>query len=244
VIRQTLFPRELKVPGVIRIPRTGRGNFTGSAGGWMKILPKKKKTTIHQMTNLMKTKEASPKKSKSVSPKTLDFDLRGGSSGENFDDMEKLLAQNLTSYLAATDTALPQDVDVAAISIGISRVYTASQAGAQNVFLRNLDALTFIINIQASQALINTGRRFNANYQIIEHSTNTVKRNVWTNNSAFSWGTHFWISQGNNWGPNASNYTTPAKWGFAEGIYMFRATVEIIGLSAFAHSTEHYFRIR
>ena len=48
--------------------------------------------------------------------------------------------------------------------------------------------------------------------KIINPSTDTVVVNqVWEHDLV--WGQFFWISWGNNWGPNPSDYTTPEKWG-------------------------------
>ncbi len=139
-----------------------------------------------------------------------------------------------TTFLAPTSTQ----------TIDITNVRTSSQHGNTSTFLRTWDALTLVINISASQALVNSGRKFDANYQIIDYDTNTVVKNHWRRNTPFSWGTNFWISQGNNWGPERDNYTTPEKWGLGTGLYIFRATVQVQGTGAFSYSKDQVFRVR
>lgn len=135
--------------------------------------------------------------------------------------------------------ALP---DIAHGGIDITSASTSSQAGERNVFLRSSDALTFVIRIAASDAIVRSGRRFDADYIVVRLRDNRVVRHIRRANMAFSWGRWFWISQGNNW--NSSNYDTPARWGFENGIYVFRATVNVQGASAFATSADWVFRVR
>jgi hypothetical protein len=182
---------------------------------------------------------------------TGEFDVRAGSFGETFDEAERSLAFEM---MAPMDLGIDLEEDdesrvmrdglgIQAITLAISGVRTASQAGTQVAFRRTGDALALVLDIAASQELVNSGRRFDANFQIIDYSTNAVRRSVWTRNSAFSLGTHFWISQGNNWGPAAS-YTTPEKWGLPVGLYALRGTIEVLGIGTFAFSSEHPFRVR
>lgn len=174
-----------------------------------------------------------------------DLAVKAGSLGETLDDA----VGGLLLEMPQPD-ALPEDVArvplgvSGGLSIDIAGIGTSSQAGSQVVFLRNTDALTFVMSLVASQQLVDSGRKFDANFQIIDVLTNTVKRNDWWNNSAFSWGTHFWISKGNNWGPNPSDYDTPAKWGLNAGLYLYRATVEVQGIGAFSFAQEFPFRVR
>lgn len=170
---------------------------------------------------------------------------RHGSFGEDFDEVERALALELRGPAASDDAPGPAggDVHVQAVTVALSGVRTASQAGAEVTFSRTGDALALVLDIAASQELVDSGLRFDANFQILDYSTNTVRRSAWTRNSPFAWGTHFWISQGNNWGPPAS-YTTPEKWGLPVGVYALRGTVEVLGAGAFAYSTERLFRVR
>lgn len=178
-----------------------------------------------------------------VSEEEEAIEPQGGSLGETYDEAEEMVALELPPLTRDVEIEA-REVTAAAHSISIASVRTSSQAGTQTVFLRSTDALAFVIHLAASQALVDSGRKFDANFQIIEFATNTVKRNVWWRNINFSWGTHFWISQGNNWGPNPGDYTTPEKWGLGTGLYMYRATVEVQGLSLFSFSNEHVFRVR
>jgi hypothetical protein len=174
------------------------------------------------------------------------FEGRSGSFGDTFAEAEAALAVEalLPPGAEAEEGAVAADVGVQAITVAISGARTASQAGTQNVFRRTTDALALVLDVVASQDLVNAGLRFDANFQIIEFTTNTVRRNVWTRNSPFSWGTHFWISQGNNWGP-ASAYTTPEKWDLPVGVYALRGTIEVLGgPGVFAFSAERQFRVR
>jgi hypothetical protein len=174
------------------------------------------------------------------------FPAREGSFGETLDEAERALAVERlqpSDRQAADGPAIPDGVELQAITIAISGARTASQAGAQETFLRTVDALALVLDIVASQDLVNSGLRFDANFQVLDYQTNTVRRSVWTRNSPFAWGTHFWISQGNNWGP-VSDYSTPEKWGLPVGVYALRGTIEVLGAGAFAYSAERPFRVR
>lgn len=149
---------------------------------------------------------------------------------------------DLASLDVASLDVEPALVDTAHGGIDITGVGTNSQAGRRNVFRRTSDALAFVINVSASQAIVNSGRRFDADYIIVRVEDNRVARRVRRGNSPFSWGRFFWISQGNTW--DAANYETPAKWGFGNGLYIFRATIQVRGLSAFATSGDWVFRVR
>src|SRR5262249_61702890 len=74
--------------------------------------------------------------------------------------------------------AAAADAEAQAVGgISISGVRTAGQAGTQSVFLLNTDALALVIDISATAALVGSGRLFDANFQIIEVSTNNVNGN-------------------------------------------------------------------
>ena len=169
---------------------------------------------------------------------------RGGALGVTVDEaaqtLNTLLATPATESLEAAEglEAAPNGTD------SIAAMSTNSQAGAQNTFLRSSDALAFVMNISAGQDLVSAGYRFNAYFQVVEFNTNNVViHRAWNNNNAFSWGTDFWISLGNNWGPPA-NYDTAAKWGLNAGLYMLRGIVEVLGHTAFSVSAELPFRVR
>lgn len=169
---------------------------------------------------------------------------RGGALGVTLDEA----AQNLSALIAtpAAETLEMADGLEAAPNgtISVAGMSTNSQAGAQNTFLRTSDALAFVMSISAGSDLVSAGYRFNAYFQVVEFNTNNVViHRAWNNNNAFSWGTDFWISLGNNWGPPA-NYETPAKWGLNVGLYMLRGIVEVVGHPAFNVSAELPFRVR
>jgi hypothetical protein len=167
--------------------------------------------------------------------------VRAGSLGATGKAAERFLAKLAP---VAVGAGAAQDVMAAGFTLSITGVSSNSQAGAQNAFLLNSDALALVINISASQDIINAGYHFTAHFQIIEFATNNVRVDIATANSPFSWGPNFWISRGNNWGPAPSDYTTPAKWGLTAGLYAFRATVEVLGIGTFAASQELPFRVR
>lgn len=182
-----------------------------------------------------------------VADAQAEFGVRAGSLGETFTDAESgiMIAPSAALDLAQAPEVAREALGVTgALSIDIASVRTSSQAGAQQVFLRSTDALTLVMDLVASSALVSSGRKFDANFQIIDFLTNAVKVNQWWRDIGFSWGTHFWISQGNNWGPNASDYTTPAKWGLNTGVYIYRATVEVQGIGPFSFSRDYAFRVR
>ena len=149
------------------------------------------------------------------------------------------------------DAALPGDevggpspmlIDTAFEGVDITSLDTGSQAGPRTVFLRSTDALALVIRIGASQAIVDSGRRYDADYVIVRHSDNRVVRHLRQANAAFSHGRFFWISMGNTW--NAAAYDTPERWGLGTGIYTFQATLQVIGTDAFATSGDHLFRVR
>ncbi len=75
------------------------------------------------------------------------------------------------------------------------------------------DALALVMDCVSSDDLLALPRpRFVAEFQIIDSSTDTVLVSR-TLTHDLEWGSSFWISMGNNWGPNSSDYTTPEKWG-------------------------------
>jgi photosystem II stability/assembly factor-like uncharacterized protein len=129
-------------------------------------------------------------------------------------------------------------------TLQISGIRTASQSsGNQDSFRLTQDALTLVIDVSATQDLLNLGLRFDAIYQIIDSRTNRVVRQASMANTAFSWGRFFWISQGNNWGPAPGDYTTPQKWGLGVGTYIFRALMSVRDTNTFAVSQRKWFRV-
>jgi hypothetical protein len=186
------------------------------------------------------SKESSQAAQAAVAP--LSVPAKAGASGATYEEAERLVA--IETPLAPGSLEALGEVPALAVAISIAGVRTASQAGNQNVFLLNTDALTLVIDISATQDLVNSGAKFDATFQIIEYATDAVKvSNGWTGIS-FNWGTNFWLSMGNNWGPTPGDYTTPKKWGLTTGIYSVRGIVAVQGMNAFASSTEIPFRVR
>jgi hypothetical protein len=207
-----------------------------------------KEAAMSPTTKVKKTTKAakSAKKASATATITRDVDdlgnyVRAGSLGATSKTAERHLAKVAPSILGA---GAPKEAPAAVYTLSVTGVSSNSQAGAQNAFLLSNDALALVINISVSQDIINAGYHFTAHFQIIEFSTNNVKVDVATANSPFSWGPNFWISRGNNWGPTANDYTTPAKWGLAASLDSFRATVEVLGIGTFAASQELPFRVR
>lgn len=129
------------------------------------------------------------------------------------------------------------------LSLQISSVRTASNGtGDKPTFQHTTDALALTIDVAASPDLINLGEQFDAVYQIIDAKTNKVVKQV-TQTMNFSWGQFFWISSGNNWGPAASDFTTPQKWGIGPGVYYFRAALSVRNTNVFAVSSRKAFRV-
>jgi hypothetical protein len=129
-------------------------------------------------------------------------------------------------------------------ALTITGARTASNGVAdRSVFRRTMDALVLTMDIAATQDLLDLGLRYDATFQIINAQTNAVVRQVTTANAAFGHGRFFWISQGNNWGPAPSDFTTPAKWGLGPGIYIFRGFITVRDTNAFSVSASRWFRV-
>jgi hypothetical protein len=115
--------------------------------------------------------------------------------------------------------------------------------GDKDTFRLTQDALALTLDIAASPELVNIGQHFDALFEIVNSQTNKVVASVWFNNGAFQWGQFFWISEGNNWGPAPSDYSTPQKWGLTPGIYYFRGTILVQNANAYAVSPRRWFRV-
>lgn len=128
--------------------------------------------------------------------------------------------------------------------VRITGLRTISQAGPQSLFRWDRDALTLVIDMEASPAFIACGEAVDANFQIVHYGTNQVQLDYWTRGFKLKWGERCWISNGNHWGPKPSQYTTAEKWGLERGLFMFRALVEIRSLGVFAESRDSaFFRV-
>jgi hypothetical protein len=122
-------------------------------------------------------------------------------------------------------------------------VRTRSQKGDTSRFRYNHDALVLVIDIAASTDIVGSRQRFHANYQIIDRATNMVERDCWSRNLKFEWGPAFWISMGNDRGPDLDEYSTPAKWGLKPGLYSFRAVLAVEATGMLCRSEETLFQV-
>jgi hypothetical protein len=124
-------------------------------------------------------------------------------------------------------------------------------------FHPNEDALALRMDVTASEELLETeGSSFSALFQIVNVLTNTVVVNKMHPPQRFQWGPHFFVSEGNNWGPN---YTTPNDWGLWKPEYwqdggsifgarfIIKAYAELTDglhpLNTFDVSEMHWFRV-
>ena len=75
---------------------------------------------------------------------------------------------------------------------------------------------------------LSTGKLSIVVFRLIDPMTDTVISNTaWSQN--FACGQYFWISMGNNWGPNINDYDTPEKWGLdwtPNSVFGFRGIIE------------------
>ena len=125
----------------------------------------------------------------------------------------------------------------------VTRVKTRSQRGDTQSFRHDEEALVLVIEVAASEAILQSGHRFHANFQVIDWASNAVKRDNWSRDLKFEWGPRFWLSEGNDWGPASEDYTTPAVLGLERGLYAFRALLEIPEMDILCHSSETLFRV-
>jgi hypothetical protein len=142
------------------------------------------------------------------------------------------------------------------LSLKIDQLRTVNEKGENAVLFDPFsNALALTMDISASSELLALPNpTFDAIFQVINPITDTViiSEKVTFN---FSWGKYFWISLGNNWGPN---YDTPEKWGLhpadwgMNDIFGFRGIIEaysqnppngIKALEAFDVSKIRWFRI-
>jgi hypothetical protein len=102
--------------------------------------------------------------------------------------------------------------------VTIRAAYTANQDGPSDLFNPYTDALTFVMRLSVEQAVIDRGdwANFEAVFQIIDPTRESVVLNAVLPVGNFSWGRHFWISKGTNWGP-ASGWSTARSWGLQWG---------------------------
>jgi hypothetical protein len=110
----------------------------------------------------------------------------------------------------------------------ISGMRTVSQSGNSTLFDPYNDALSLVMDLQASPDLLALpSAAFSAEWQIFDpHLHKVVVSTYW--GSLFNWGPNFWISKGNNWGPPTS-FQTPERWGLswsANSIFGFRGIVK------------------
>ena len=117
--------------------------------------------------------------------------------------------------------------------------------GPQAVFRMHEDALVLRIEIRTDTSLTTSETHFDANFQLLEYATNAVAKDSWWRGLTLQGGTAFSLSQGNNQGPDASDYTPPGAWGLKPGLYVFRALIEIPALNVICQSNRSVlFRVR
>jgi hypothetical protein len=134
--------------------------------------------------------------------------------------------------------------DSTANTIRIAGLRTVSQTGTQSQFRMRDDALALFIDIKIAEELIRLEIAIDANFQIVENATNLVRVDSWSRDVKPA-GARCWISQGNHWGPGAHKYSTPARWGLREGLYRFRAVLEVPPLGLFSTGdVVRFFRVR
>jgi hypothetical protein len=146
------------------------------------------------------------------------------------EDLESTLHALIHPEPSTRPGSVVPEPEKARCPLRIVRLRAASQAGTQSVFSRAGDALALVIDISAPEEMLTSEVRFDANFRIVDHATNRVRRNCWSKQLRLRWGTNFWISQGNNWGPDFEDYTTPEKWGLGRGLYIFQAVLELQSL--------------
>jgi hypothetical protein len=173
-------------------------------------------------------------------PKTEDFDFNKllQPAGEE-------LRRTLGSLLHAELESRGDNVTSVAgnLNLRLKRVRTRNQNGDATYFRLHEDALILVADIVASEELLKADINYDANFQIIDRSTNSVIKDRWLRELRFDHGNDYWICMGKA-GSCAEEYTTPGRWGLDEGLYGFRAVLEIEGLGTLCRSDETLFRIR
>ncbi len=99
-------------------------------------------------------------------------------------------------------------------TLQIAGIRTVNQLGQNaTLFQPYTDASALVLDLAASADLLALpSPSFQVVWQIIDPLTNQpVVNEVWS--STFNWGPYFWVSIGNNWGPNPGDYSTPQRWG-------------------------------
>jgi hypothetical protein len=142
-------------------------------------------------------------------------------------------------------------------SLAIAGLRTVNQAGQNATLFHPFgDALSLTMDLLASGDLLALPQAaFTAEFQILDPHLEKVVVSTYFG-SAFNWGTNFWISKGNNWGPPDA-YQTPERWGLswsANSVFGFRGIVKAqyvqspgsgwTAVDAFDVSVPRYFRVR
>jgi hypothetical protein len=140
---------------------------------------------------------------------------------------------NKPGKMAAPDPAQPRSL------FRIDAVRTMNQNGVRSVFSWNEDPLALVIDISVAEGPLDSGIRFDANFQLVDHATNNVRKDIWSRGLRPQPGRNFSVCQGNNWD------MTPQRWGLCVGLYLFRAILEIEQLDFFCSSEGgSLFRVR
>lgn len=102
-------------------------------------------------------------------------------------------------------------------AVRITDVSLYNQHGKATTFHPFTDALTFAMTVAVSPVFVaEPGARIEAVWMSVEAHTQAVKATGrWIGTLPPEWGTNFWVSVGNNWGPSINDYTTPEDWGLA-----------------------------
>ena len=124
----------------------------------------------------------------------------------------------------------------------LRRVRTRNQNGDATHFRLHEDALILVVDIAASEDLLKANIDYNANFQILDRSNNSVVKDYWMRELRFDHGNDFWIYMGKA-GSCAEEYVTPHRWGLDPGLYGFRAVLEIDALGTLCRSDETMFRV-
>ena len=152
---------------------------------------------------------------------------RSKAQSEPFDPKELFRAGEVRNALNAVIPSqsdkggeMTEESDQSRSPLRIAGVKTMrSREVVQSVFSWHEDPLELVIEISATEALLKPGIRFNANFQVVDHATNHVMRDIW---SMGLWPP----SKREIHHPGRWNMT-PERWGLALGLYLFRAVLEI-----------------
>jgi hypothetical protein len=155
------------------------------------------------------------------------------------EDLKKTLRSSIQAQSGKSVEVTPSDAGRPESLFGIVAVKTMTKGGARSVFSWNEDPLALVIDISVTEELLKADIRFDANFQIIDHGTNSVRKDMWSKGLRPRPARNFSIWQGDKWD------MTPERWGLGVGLYLFRGIVEIQQLNFFCSSpNQSLFRVR